>query len=76
MGNLGTLANWFIEKNVFYIRVFGCSIPPHALPQFLPNRLVCREVAYQTVVGGISKELKATQKKVWPTFPIQVGMLT
>jgi hypothetical protein len=31
-------------------------------------------VAYQTVTRGINKELKATQKKVWPTFPIQVGM--
>jgi hypothetical protein len=37
---------------------------------------VCREVVYQTVAGGISKELKATQKKVWPTFPIQDGMFT
>jgi hypothetical protein len=38
--------------------------------------LVCREVAYQTVAGGITKELKSAQKKVWPTFPIQVGMFT
>jgi hypothetical protein len=76
MGNLGKLADWFIEENFSYIRVFGCSVPPHALPQFLPDRLVCREVVYQTVVGGINKELKATQKKVWPTFPIQVGMFT
>jgi hypothetical protein len=37
---------------------------------------VCREVAYQTVAGGINSELKETQKKVWPTFPIQVGMFT
>jgi hypothetical protein len=28
------------------------------------------------VVGGITKELKVTQKKVWPSFPIQVGMFT
>jgi hypothetical protein len=76
MGNLGKLADWFIEENFSYIRVFGCSVPPHALPQFLPDRLVCREVVYQTVAGGINKELKATQKKVWPTFPIQVGMFT
>jgi hypothetical protein len=33
-------------------------------------------VAYQTVIGGISKELKATQKKVWPTFHLQVGMFS
>jgi hypothetical protein len=33
-------------------------------------------VAYQTVAGEITKELKAAQKKVWQTFPIQVGMFT
>ena len=38
--------------------------------------MVCREVAYQTVARGINKELKVAQKKVWPTFPIQVGMFT
>jgi hypothetical protein len=45
-GNLGKLADWFIEHNFSYIRVFGCFVPPHALPHFLPNRLVRREVAY------------------------------
>jgi len=25
-------------------------------------------------MGRINKELKTTQKKVWPTFPLQVGM--
>jgi hypothetical protein len=28
------------------------------------------------VLGGISKELKAVKKKVWPTFPLQVGMFS
>jgi hypothetical protein len=73
MGNLKTVADWFIEENFSYVRVFGCSIPPHALPKFLPDRLVCREVAYQIITGGIGKELKAVQKKFWPTFPIQIG---
>jgi hypothetical protein len=49
---------------------------PHALPNFLPYWLVCREVAYQTVTGGINKELKAAQKKVWSAFPLQVGMFS
>jgi hypothetical protein len=63
MGNLGKLADWFIEENFSYIRVFGCSVPPHALPRFLPDRLVCREVAYQTVMGGINKELESKPRK-------------
>jgi hypothetical protein len=73
IGNLKAVVDWFIEENFSYIRVFGCSIPPHALPKFLPDRLVCREVAYQIVTGGIGIELKTTQKKLWPVFPVQIG---
>jgi hypothetical protein len=76
MGNLGKLADWFIEENFSYIMVFGCSVPPHVLPHFLPDRLVCREVSYQTIMGGINKEMKASQKNVCPTFPIYVGMFS
>jgi hypothetical protein len=72
-GNLRTVVDWFIEENFSYIRVFGCSIPPHALPKFLPDRLVCREVAHQIVTGGIGIELKMAQKKSWPVFPVQIG---
>jgi hypothetical protein len=43
MGNLGTFADWYIEENFSYIRVFSCSIPPHALPKFLPDRMVCKK---------------------------------
>jgi hypothetical protein len=39
--NLGKIADWYIEEHFSYIRVFGCFVPPHALPMFLPNRLVC-----------------------------------
>jgi hypothetical protein len=66
--NLGRIADWYIEEHFSYIRVFGCSVPPHALPQFLPDRLVCREVAHQTVLGGISKELKASTEKGMAIF--------
>jgi hypothetical protein len=70
--NLKAIADWFIDENFSYIRVYGCSIPPHALPKFLPDRLVCREVAHQIVKGGIGIELKAAQKKSWPIFPVHI----
>jgi hypothetical protein len=41
MANLGKIADWYIEEKFSYIRVFGCSVPPHALPIFLLDRLVC-----------------------------------
>ena len=71
--NLGKIEDWYIDEHFSYIRVFNCSVPPYDLPLFLLDRLVCREVAHQTVHGGISKELKAVQKKVWPIFPMQIG---
>jgi hypothetical protein len=71
--NLKIVADWFIEEHFSYIRVYGCSIPPHALPKILPDRLICREVAYQLVNGGIGIELKSQQKKSWPYFPVYLG---
>jgi hypothetical protein len=71
--NLKTVADWFIEEHFSYIRVFGCAVPPHALPKLLPDRLICREVAYQLANGGIGIELKIQQKKMWPQFPVYLG---
>jgi hypothetical protein len=74
--NLGKIAYWYIEEHFSYIRVFGCLVPPHAPPKFLPDRLVCCKVAHQTVHGGISKELKGVHKRVWPAFPMKIGMFS
>ena len=69
VANLENIVDWYIEELFSYIRVFGCSVPSHTLPKFLQDQLVCREVVRKTVLGGVSKEIKALQKKVWPTFP-------
>jgi hypothetical protein len=71
--NLSSVADWYIEVKFSYLRVFGASVPPHALPLFIPDKLACREVARQTVIGGISKELKGYSKKVWPPFPVHLN---
>jgi hypothetical protein len=63
MGNLGAIVDWYIEESISYIIVFGCYASPHVLPIFILDRLVCREVSYQTVSAGITKELKAEKKK-------------
>jgi hypothetical protein len=73
VANLSSVADWYVEEEFSYIRVFGASVPPHALPLFIPDRLACREIARQTVIGGISKELKGFSKKVWPPFPIHLN---
>jgi hypothetical protein len=67
------VADWYIERKFSYIRVFGCSVPPYALPLFLPDNLVCHEISRQRVLDRINKELKGFHKKVWPHFPIHIG---
>jgi hypothetical protein len=70
--NLKAIVDWFVDENFSYVRVYGCSIPLHTLPKFLPDRIILREVAYQIVKGDIGIELKAAQKKSWPIFPVYV----
>jgi hypothetical protein len=48
-------------------------VPPYELPQFLLDKMVCHEFARQVLLGRIIKELKAVQKKVWPSFPLSIG---
>jgi hypothetical protein len=62
--NLSSVEDWYIKVKFLYIRVFGTSIPPYALPLFLPDKLVCREITRKTMLGGISKDLKGVSKKV------------
>jgi hypothetical protein len=71
--NLSSIADWYVEAEFSYLRVFGASVPPHALPLFIPDKLACREVAQKMVIGGVSKELKGYSKKVWPSFPIRLN---
>ena len=71
--NLSSIVDWYVEAEFSYFRVFGASIPLHALPLFILDKMICREVARQTIIGGISKELKGYSKKVWPPFPVHLN---
>jgi hypothetical protein len=67
--NLSSIADWYMEGKFSYLRVFGASVPPNALPLFIPDRMDFCEVSRQTIISGIRKELKGYSKKVWPPFP-------
>jgi hypothetical protein len=72
MVNLSSIVDWYMEVEFSYLRVFGASVPLNALPLFIPDRLACREITRQAVIGGIRKELMGYSKKVWPLFPIHL----
>jgi hypothetical protein len=71
--NLSSMADWYIEVEFPYIRFFGTFVPPYALPLFFLDKLLCHEIARQTVLGGIRKELKGVSKKVCSPFLIHIG---
>jgi hypothetical protein len=43
--SLSNVADWYLEVKFWYIRVFGTSFPPYSLPLFLPDKLLCHEIA-------------------------------
>jgi hypothetical protein len=71
--NLNSIADWYVEAEFSYFIVFRATVPPLTLPLFISNKLACHEIGRQTVIGGVSKELKASSKKVWPFFPVQLN---
>lgn len=65
------VARWFGEETLTYIRVFGSISSPHLLPYYVLDKLMAREIAYQTTSeGGMRKTLKDSKKAIWPTFPL------
>ena len=68
------VARWFGEELFTYIRVFGSYVSPHVLPLYVLDKLVAREITYQTCgQGGMTKDLKDKKKGIWPQFPIKCG---
>lgn len=62
-----SIVRWFGEELFMYIKVFGSIALPHVLPFYIPDKLMAREIAYQTCsVGGMSKVLKDSKKAIWP----------
>jgi hypothetical protein len=54
----------------------GVLKAPHLFPKYVPDRFLAREVSYQTIEMGITSFLSASNKKLWPKFPLNIGRYT
>jgi hypothetical protein len=70
------IGDWYIGRYFTYIRVYGCASATHLLPRYIPDKLMIREISYQTVDARIMKLLASNSKRYWPKFPIIVGTHT
>ena len=60
--DFSSIRKWFGVQFFTYVNVFGSLARPHVLPLYVPNKLLAREVAYQTVGNRLTKFLKETKK--------------
>ena len=67
------IGDWYIKKYHSYIQIYSLNNTPDMFPKFVPNRLMLKEIAYQTGSKGIANSLAMGSKRIWPTFPINVG---
>jgi hypothetical protein len=70
------IGDWYMGKYYTYIQIFGCAQVPHLLAKYVHDKLLGKEIAYQTIDVGITVFLVASSKRIWPNFPIKVGRFT
>jgi len=69
--DLPTVSKYFIEEWFTYIRAFGSIDDPHVLPLYVSDKLLARDIAYQTMGKDLTKVLKNSKKSLWPIFPVK-----
>ena len=47
---------------------------PYVLQLYAVDKLLAREITYQTIGNGLNKFLKEAKKALWPSFPIYYGV--
>ena len=59
------VVRWFGEELFTYVRVFGSLASPHVLHLYVPDKLMAREISYQTCgEGGLTKDMKEKKNAI------------
>lgn len=69
-----SIGRWFEEEPFTYIWVFDSLGNLHVFPLYVPDKLLTRELTYQTVGNGLCKVLNHAKKTIWPSFSISCGV--
>jgi hypothetical protein len=66
--------NWYLMEHGTYIRVYRSIKSCNLLPQFIQDRLVLQEVAYQTIIHGVGGILYRDKKGIWHPLQLYIGI--
>jgi hypothetical protein len=72
-GVISKMGHWYIDEHETYIRVFGDTGEPHLLPIYVPDRLVLREIFYQTILQGYNSTLVKEKKRDFIPYGFHIG---
>ena len=67
------IGDWYIEKELTYLRIYGATAAPNLLPKFVPDRLVLREIAYETLLFGFNASLVKEKLRLFITYPMHIS---
>jgi hypothetical protein len=70
---ISKVSHWYLDEHDTYIRVLAGTRTPHLLPVHVPNRLVVREICYQTILQGYNATLVKDKKRVFIPYGFHVG---
>jgi hypothetical protein len=74
MDTIKEVEYWFIDEAFYYIIIYACEGETHIFPIYVLDRMVLREIVYQTKVLGLIASLSKIKNKQWPSFPIPIGI--
>jgi hypothetical protein len=65
-----------MKKYYTYIIISRSIGLPHLLPKYVLDKLLAKEIDYQTVEKGAIAYLSEKNKMYWPIFPFHIGMFS
>lgn len=67
---ISTIGYWYVNEDSTYLKIYETTKASHLLPRFVPDILVLKEVAYQTILHVLNASLIKDENKLCPTYPL------
>jgi len=70
---ISKFGHWYFEEKSTYIKVFKATGAPHLLPVHVLNRLILREIFYQSILQYYNASLVKDKKRAFLPYGFHIG---
>lgn len=71
--SLSKIGNWYLLKDLTYIRLIGLIGVPHLLPKYVPNRILVKEFTFQIFEVGLTVGLLKRKVRGWLEMTLTIS---